>query len=74
MGGICVPLPDPTPQCIVTGCSGQICASQEMYTTCEWLPEYACYHSATCEVQADGACGWTMTDELITCLEGSSDW
>jgi hypothetical protein len=57
--------------CVVTGCSGQICADRPMASTCELLPEYACYHdpSATsCEVQADGECGWTQTPELAACL------
>lgn len=59
------------PACVVTGCSGQVCAAEDTITTCEWLPEYACYATATCELQAYGSCGWTETFELETCLEGS---
>ena len=56
-------------QCYVGGCSGQVCSDRpDVITTCEWRPEYACYHTATCEVQADGQCGWTMTSELQACL------
>lgn len=58
--------------CVRTGCSGQICSDQEVFTTCEWREEYACYRSATCERQADGTCGWTMTPELQACLAGSA--
>ena len=55
--------------CFVGGCSGQICSETEgVISTCEWKPEYACYHSATCEVQADGNCGWTQTAALQACL------
>jgi hypothetical protein len=55
--------------CFVGGCSGQICSDQEgAISTCEFLPEYACYHDATCERQTDGTCGWTQTDELLACL------
>ncbi|PJE50490.1 MAG: hypothetical protein COV29_03725 [Candidatus Yanofskybacteria bacterium CG10_big_fil_rev_8_21_14_0_10_36_16] len=54
--------------CIVTGCSGQVCADEEMITTCEYLPEYACYKTATCERQSNGECEWTMTEELTECL------
>lgn len=57
-------------RCIRTGCSGQVCASSVVYTTCEWRPEYACYADATCERQEDGNCGWTMTPELEACLGG----
>lgn len=58
----------PVPSCVVSGCSGQICADRPMASTCEFLPEYACYDTAACEVQADGACGWTQTDELAACI------
>jgi len=54
--------------CVVSGCSRQICTDQQMMTTCEWRDEYACYHTARCERQADGKCGWTQSDELKRCL------
>lgn len=55
--------------CYVGGCSGQICSDKEgVITTCVWNAEYACYDNATCERQADGACGWTQTAELKQCL------
>ena len=55
--------------CFVGGCSSQICSDQEgVISTCEWRPEYACYQQATCERQADGACGWTQDAELQACL------
>lgn len=64
--GICV---EPTqPTCIKTGCSGQICAAEPTVSTCEWLPWYACFKTATCEVQDTGECGFTMTPELKACL------
>ena len=54
--------------CIVTGCSKQVCAEEDVVTTCEYRPEYSCYATAVCERQLDGECGWTMTQELINCL------
>ncbi|HTM22857.1 MAG TPA: DUF6748 domain-containing protein, partial [Kofleriaceae bacterium] len=59
------------PKCMVTGCSNQVCAPDPVVTTCEDLPQYACYATATCERQAGGECGWTETPELTACLEGS---
>lgn len=56
------------PACKTTGCSGQICADKDMFTTCEFRPEYACYQQATCARQANGSCGWTQTPELTACL------
>src|SRR5690606_36797473 len=52
-------------ECYVGGCSGQVCSDRpDVMTTCTWRPEYACYQDATCERQASGECGWTMTPEL----------
>lgn len=70
------PTPSPSPStttgCVRAGCSGQLCvpASQGgLTTTCEFRPEYACYQQATCEMQANGRCGFTDTTELRQCLE-----
>jgi hypothetical protein len=57
--------------CVVSGCSGQICAREPLFSTCEWRPEYACFADATCAPQASGGCGWTMTDALRACLEAA---
>ncbi len=54
--------------CIKTGCSSQVCADQNVISTCEFRPEYACYQKASCERQSDGNCGFTKTPELTECL------
>lgn len=54
--------------CKKTGCSLQLCSDKDIVTTCEYLTEYACYRTARCEKQANGSCGWTMSDELDRCL------
>ena len=59
--------------CKVAGCSSQLCLPaglDEGTSTCEWRDEYACYRDggARCEMQSDGACGWTPTGELAACL------
>src|SRR5690606_13658979 len=55
--------------CIVTGCSSQVCAAEDVITTCEWREEYACYAPdyTSCGCQ-QGACGWEQTFELEQCL------
>lgn len=58
----------PAAACVRSGCSGQICADQAMFSTCEWRPEYACYQQATCERGANGQCGFRQTPELAACL------
>lgn len=55
--------------CTVTGCSGQVCAEEDVMTTCEYREEYACYRSARCERQKNGECGWTETVGLRACRE-----
>jgi hypothetical protein len=52
------------------GCSSQLCLEpgDDLASTCEFRPEYACYRSARCERQPGGACGWTPTPELSSCL------
>jgi len=59
-------------ECKPSGCSAQVCADEEVITTCEFKPEYLCYKTAKCERQADGKCGWTKTPELGACLENAS--
>jgi eight-cysteine-cluster-containing protein len=63
--------------CVVTGCSGQICAEAseagDIITTCEFRPEYACYRNATCERQNSGQCGWTQDAALTACLANPTE-
>ena len=54
--------------CFHTGCSGQICASEDVITTCEFRCEYACYQQAECACLGQGRCGFVMTQELQECL------
>jgi Domain of unknown function (DUF6748) len=54
--------------CFKTGCSRQVCADEEVVTTCEFRSEYECYRTARCERQANGECGFTKTPELTSCL------
>ena len=73
-GGSPKPAPAPTPEpaqkeCVAGGCSSTICSDEEgVMSTCEWRAEYACYKEAECKRQADGACGWTQSETLTTCL------
>ena len=64
----------PPQECIVSGCSGQVCAAQEVMTTCEWLPEYACYQDlGECgNFGPGGACTWNPTPALEQCLDNAS--
>lgn len=60
-------------QCYVGGCSSELCTnSPHAVSSCIYRSEYACYKNATCERQANGACGWTQDHALLTCLAGTS--
>jgi len=64
-------------KCIVAGCSGQLCVSldnADIVSTCEFLPQYACYRNASCEVQDTGECGWTQTEELQQCIQDPTNF
>jgi hypothetical protein len=67
--GQCVPV---SGNCMVTGCSGEVCAPFPVNTTCVWLPEYECLRLTTCELlQSAGGmqtCGWVQTPEYLECL------
>lgn len=54
--------------CYNNGCGH--CDDVPLITVCDWQPSQACYGQdfATCERQADGACGWTANAELDACL------
>lgn len=66
---VCIPnAPPPAAACFTSGCSGQVCADHSVITTCEFLPEYGCYHAAKCERQGDGQCGFTPSAALSACL------
>jgi hypothetical protein len=57
--------------CVVGGCSGQLCYDPDTdsgISTCEWRAQYACYQTAICERQGNNECGWTPTEELAECL------
>ena len=56
--------------CRPSGCSGQICADEDVITTCEYKESFACYKKAKCERHTDGKCAWTLTQELLQCLGG----
>lgn len=60
-----------TKECRPTGCSGQLCADQDLVSTCEFKNEYACYSEAECKLQNNGECGWTQTEALSLCIQTS---
>jgi hypothetical protein len=54
--------------CVITGCNDQLCSDHLISTDCAPHPQDACFHEATCERSAGGACGWRSSDALHACL------
>ncbi len=58
--------------CLISGCGDELCGEQSagpQVSICMVKPQDACYATARCERQSNGACGWTETAALLTCLE-----
>ncbi len=51
-------------ECVVSGCSGEICAAEAMDSPCVYQAWYECLQYAQCGTTADGSCGW-VGDELF---------
>lgn len=57
-------------ECVRTGCNSEFCVEKgrEIKSPCVWKEKYTCYQNAQCELQKNGKCGFTPTEELINCL------
>jgi len=56
--------------CIITGCSSQICAEEPTDSTCEYLDWYACFQYSECgNYGLEGNCSWLTTDSFLDCLD-----
>ncbi len=61
--------PPPEPACVTTGCSGEICASEQMESDCSWKPEYDCLKLTQCGAfGVNGSCGWKKTTDYVNCV------
>ena len=55
--------------CFIGGCAAEVCSDKpDQASPCIWRDGFVCFRDATCARQADGACGWTQTQELKACL------
>lgn len=57
--------------CVTGGCSGTVCQSKDaepIFTTCEYLPEYACYKEINCGC-VEGRCEWEKTSDFDRCVK-----
>ena len=54
--------------CVVSGCSGEICSLDgPVETTCEALPGAECLSYASCDFVED-ECGWILSEEAARCF------
>ena len=54
-------------ECVVSGCSGELCGEETMESTCEALPGAECLNYASCEFVTD-ECGWVLSQEAAECF------
>lgn len=56
--------------CIETGCSGEICAGETMFTPCVYEPWFECLELTKCgQFAPDGSCGWQKNAAFEQCLK-----
>ena len=64
---------NPEVKCVIGGCSGQVCTTEEraegLVTTCEYREEYSCLKLSNCGF-FNGECGWEQNDEYLECMDG----
>lgn len=63
-------------ECIVTGCSGEICMNQPeegddgIATSCEYKKYYECYKITNCVIEKSSkSCGWEKSQKFLACLK-----
>ena len=57
-------------ECIITGCSSQICAEEPTSSDCAYLDWYACFQYSECgNYGLEGNCSWLTTDSFLDCLD-----
>ena len=55
--------------CVVSGCSGEICAAEVLASPCEEIAIAPCFDLATCGLLADGTCGWDFNEDYLACVD-----
>jgi eight-cysteine-cluster-containing protein len=61
-----------TNNCVISGCSGEICGEEKIISTCLFLPHYKCYKFAKC-IKVDSVCKWyDNSGKLAKCLKDNS--
>ncbi len=64
-------------ECVRAGCSGELCVetavADEIFTTCEFKPEYSCYQQAVCTRLESGECGFIRDEDFEQCLQDAAE-
>jgi hypothetical protein len=58
-------------ECVRGGCSNTVCLrapADQLITSCEWKPEYACYKMMECAPTPQGECKFAETEESKKCF------
>ena len=56
-------------ECMVSGCSGEVCAAESWNSICIWEPWYECLKLTECGNNGPGgSCGWEPNEEFLDCM------
>jgi hypothetical protein len=66
-----IPIKDLQNGCFIFGYNYESCSEKNKYSQNPIWPvsrDHSCYRNAVCELQTNGQCNWTQTEELKNCL------
>jgi Cys-rich repeat protein len=61
--------------CVQSGCSGEVCAAEAVYTDCMVKDWFKCLPLTKCgQFAADGSCGFEQNEAFVKCMAGGGCW
>lgn len=55
-------------ECVVSGCSGEICAVESSASDCVWQDWFECLSFTECNLQSNSQCGFDQNEAFLECL------
>lgn len=55
--------------CKVTGCNGELCATEELASSCQWSPVFRCLSGRHCVASAEKGCEWRDLPSITRCID-----
>ena len=55
--------------CRITGCNGELCATSDVASSCNWSPAFSCLRSRRCVRAERGGCEWRDPPSIARCMD-----